>query len=70
MRDRTPAEAYRTFLRPMQAALNSISDGRLVLTNRLESIQAGTPLDISLNSGAPTPLRFAKPERLFIQVAL
>lgn len=69
MRDRTPAEAYRTFIRPMQSALNTISDGRLVLSNRLDSIQAGTPLDISLNSGAPTPLRFAKSERLFIQVA-
>lgn len=69
MRGRTPAEAYRTFVGPLQAALNTISDGRLVLTNRLDSIQAGRPLAISLNSGVPTPLRFAKSDRLFIQVA-
>ena len=70
MPDRTPAEAYRSLAEPIQTALNTITVGRLSLLGIRSRIPVGTPFNVSLNGGTPSPLVLSGGvNQLFIEVA-
>jgi hypothetical protein len=68
MLDRTPAEAYRHDVDPVQRALNNITVGRLFLAHRQSGLVANAPLNVSMNGGAPSPLQRPGSSPLFVKL--
>jgi hypothetical protein len=70
MLGRTPAEAFSSFIEPIQSALNTVSVGRLLLARSKHGVPPGEPLIIALNGGNPVPLRSPVAGLLHIEAAL
>lgn len=70
MLGRTPFDAYRSFIGPVQSTFNTIAAGRLQLSAAAAHLPPGVPLDSYMNNGVPMPLRSSVIGACSLQVAL
>jgi hypothetical protein len=70
MLGRTPFDAYRSFIEPVQSTFNTIAVGRLQLSAAAAHLPPGVPLDSYMNNGVPMPMRSSVIGACSLQVAI